>query len=325
MKKYLITLVLSTLFLALSAQDVDRDRRFRERVMVNSEKYSFNSSSHDTIEVGTQEKDSLLQAVLAKSKQELLLDRMQSIEKAIREKDYDAVKPLFTKDAYDSFLKLIRRGNAVIVGKPEYRFAKYGQRTLCRGLTLKLNFRNNKQFVEELDFRINADNLVESIAFQLSAETENDIMEKEEWAIDSRLALVTFLEDYQTAYSLGRIVYIDSIFNKDFQNQHKDSQKVEYDTLRLKKQEYVKRLGRHFAAKESVILNITETEVLQSNMGMNLYGVRLKHEYCTNECGDSGYLFVLVCVHNGTPTVLFSVWQNDDVPRDSLIGLEDIY
>lgn len=154
---------------------------------------------------------------------------------------------------------------------------------------------------------------------------DNGIMEHEAWELDSRIALITFLEDYQTAYSLGRIDYINSIFEKDIQNQHKDPQKVKYDTLRIAKMDYINLLSHHFAAKGYVKLNITETEVMQSATDKNLFGIRLKHEYFSDVCGDSGYLFMLVDMRDGSPVVLMSVWQNADVPRDSLFGLKDIY
>lgn len=51
MKRIILTLILSTLFLTLSAQDIDRDRRIMERVMADTDKYSYASASHDTLEV----------------------------------------------------------------------------------------------------------------------------------------------------------------------------------------------------------------------------------------------------------------------------------
>lgn len=35
------------------------------------------------------------------------------------------------------------------------------------------------------------------------------------WEEDSRICLIRFLEDYQTAYALKRLDYIESIFSDD--------------------------------------------------------------------------------------------------------------
>ena len=60
MKRIILTLILSTLFLVLSAQDVDRDRRIMERVMADSDRYSYASASHDTLEVAVNNAVALL-------------------------------------------------------------------------------------------------------------------------------------------------------------------------------------------------------------------------------------------------------------------------
>ena len=51
MKRIILTLILSTLFFMLSAQDIDRDCRIMDRVMADTDKYSYASASHDTLEV----------------------------------------------------------------------------------------------------------------------------------------------------------------------------------------------------------------------------------------------------------------------------------
>lgn len=256
---------------------------------------------------------------------------MERIEKAIRDNDYDTVKPLFAEEAYDCFLKLIPRGDARIVGEPEYRFSEFGQLTLCRGLVLMLNLKNSNPYIGEVVFRFNTDNLIESIAFRLSSKAENDIMKNEQWELDSRLALITFLEDYQTAYTIGRIEYIGSvyddksfIYNLDSISTPKGIQgEIKYDTL--SKEQYINRLKRIFSNKEYINFNIKEIEVKQSVRDKDLFGIRVKQEYFSNVYDDSGYLFMLVDIRGGSPAVLVSVWQNDGVPLDSLFGLDDIY
>ena len=284
----------------------------------------------------TQEKETTTVAVPSQSKQDLLLGKMESIENAIRTKNYTSVRPLFTEEGYDSFLKLVRRGNATIVGKPQYKFMDYGRLTLCRCITMQFRFRNNKQFIENVTFRFNADNLVESLAFTLSDVAESDILQKGEWNRDSRLTLMTFLEDYQTAYALGRDKYLESIFsdnaliivgNKLESRVVADGvrlvEHVRYDTL--SKKQYINRLRGHFATKEYINLNFTETDFQRASNNKEMYGIRVRQEYFSSNYGDVGYLFLLVDLRNELPIIHVRAWQNDKLPLESLIQLNDFY
>lgn len=287
------------------------------------------------VSYNSEEKETTV-AVSSESKQKLLSQRMESIENAIRTKNYASAKPLFTDEGYDSFLKLVRRGNVTIIGKPQYKFMDYGRLTLCRCITMQFRFRNNKQFIENVTFRFNADNLIESLAFTLSDVAESDILQKGEWNRDSRLTLMTFLEDYQTAYALGRDKYLESIFsdnaliivgNKLESRVVADGvrlmEHVRYDTL--SKKQYINRLRGHFATKEYINLNFTETDFQRASNNKEMYGIRVRQEYFSSNYGDVGYLFLLVDLRNELPIIHVRAWQNDKLPLESLIQLNDFY
>ena len=77
---------------------------------------------------------------------------------------------------------------------------------------MQFSFRNNASFNRDVVFRFNdKTKKIESIAFRLSAVTESDIVKKSKWSKESRLVLINFLEDYQTAYALKRLDYLESI------------------------------------------------------------------------------------------------------------------
>lgn len=267
-----------------------------------------------------------------------ILKRIQAIEEAIRTKEYASVKDYFTEEGYDSFNKLVKYGKASIVGKPQYRFLDFGPITLCRSITMQFNFLNNKkQFIEDVTFRFNADNLVESLAFTLSDVAESDILGKGNWDRDSRLLLMTFLEDYQTAYALGRIDYLERIFseqaliivgNKLMQrkmdnDRFKITESVKYDTL--SKAQYMRRLREHFGRKKYINLNFTETDFERSSKGNNYYGIRVRQEYFSDTYGDVGYLFLLVDLRFDEPVIHVRAWQNDKLPMEDLFDLSDVY
>ena len=267
---------------------------------------------------------------------EVMLSRIQAVEQAIRDKDYASVNSYFTEEGFDSFKKLIKYGNASIIGTPKYRFLDFGKLTLCRSITMQFCFRNNKQFIEDVTFRFNEDNVIESLAFTLSDVSERDILEKGKWERDSRLTLMTFLEDYQTAYALGRIDYLERIFsenaliivgNKVEKRKINDgiiiTESVKYDTL--SKTQYMNRLRRHFNTKEYINLNFTETDFERSSNGKEFYGIRVRQEYFSNTYGDVGYLFLLVDLRHDEPVIHIRAWQNDKLPLEALFGMTDCY
>ena len=269
---------------------------------------------------------------------EEMLKRIQAIEVAIRTKNYASVKDYFTEEAYESFNKLVKYGKASIVGKPQYRFLDFGPLTLCRSITMQFDFLNNKkQFIEDVTFRFNAENLVESLAFTLSDVAESDILGKGNWDRDSRLLLMSFLEDYQTAYALGRIDYLERIFseqaliivgNKLVQRKMDNdrilfTESVKYDTL--SKTQYMKRLREHFGRKKYINLNFTDTDFERSSNGKNFYGIRVRQEYFSDTYGDVGYLFLLVDLRFDEPIIHVRAWQNDKLPMEDLFDLSDVY
>lgn len=262
--------------------------------------------------------------------------RIKFVETSIRNNDFESVKDYFTSEGYDSFKKLIQYGHASIIGTPQYRFLDYGNLTLCRSITMQFRFRNNKQFIENITFRFNEENLIESLAFTLSDVAERDILSKGKWERDSRLLLMTFLEDYQTAYALGRIDYLERIFsenaliitgNKVEKTVLNDgiiiTESVKYDTL--SKSQYMERLKRHFRTKEYINLNFTDTDFKRASDGDEFYGIRVRQEYFSNTYGDVGYLFLLVDLRFEDPIIHVRAWQNDKLPLEALFGLSDVY
>ena len=315
---------------AIKIVKISNEAKSAKNVVVNQSKMDL-PVTYDTKDEGV-----TLVAVPSESRQAMLHQRMDDIETAIRNNDYGSVKTLFTEEGYDSFLKLVRRGNATIVGKPKYEFMDFGRLTLCRCITMQFRFRNNKQFIENVTFRFNADNLVESLAFTLSDVAEGDILHKGEWNRDSRLTLMTFLEDYQTAYALGRDKYLESIFSdnaliivgnklesKVLDDGVRLMEHVRYDTL--SKKQYIDRLRRHFTTKEYINLNFTETDFQRASNNKEMYGIRVRQEYFSSNYGDVGYLFLLVDLRGELPVIHVRAWQNDKLPIESLIELNDFY
>ena len=69
--------------------------------------------------------------------------------------------------------------------------------------------------MENIVLSINKDGKIDNIAFGLDEQATADIMGKSIWSETARQTIVTFLENYKTAFALKRIDYIESIFDDD--------------------------------------------------------------------------------------------------------------
>lgn len=262
---------------------------------------------------------------------------MYDIESAIKNKDYDAVKPYFTDNGLDCFNKLVCYGNASIIETPlRYDFIRLGDLVICRSITMQFQFKKNKKFVENVTFRFNKDNKIESLAFTLTDTAQHDILDNEDWGQDSRITLLSFMEDYQTAYALGRIDYLEQIFSENalIISGYKVMKKIGGDGYKLKnytrldtlsKSQYMAKLRRHFNTKEYINLNFTETDFVQAS-GMNdFFGIRVRQEYYSSNYGDVGYLFLLVDLREDLPLIHVRAWQEDRLPLNQLFSLKNVY
>lgn len=267
---------------------------------------------------------------------EHLNDIMIEVEDAIQNKRYDQVSAYFTADGLDSFNKLVKYGKASILGTQQYQYIPFGDLILCRSMTMQFRFRNNKQFVENVTFRFNQDDLIESLAFTLSDVAQHEILDEGDWSERSRLTLLSFMEDYQTAYALGRIDYLEKIFSEYalIITGYKVMKKVDSDGLRLQgytrydtlsKSQYMDRLRRHFKTREYINLNFTDTEFDQAYNVKDFFGVRVRQEYFSSTYGDVGYLFLLVDLRGKDPVIHVRAWQDDKIPLKELFSLKDVY
>ncbi|MDD2618217.1 MAG: hypothetical protein PHT87_05425 [Bacteroidales bacterium] len=264
------------------------------------------------------------EAVSAPPTQESLLTGcMQQVEQAIRDKNYEAVRSLFTEEGYSMFEQLIAYGNANIIAPPKYRFIQVEDGYLCKSIPMQFKFRNNKTLVEDVTFRFTTENKINSLAFTLNRIAENDILKMKSWEEDSRISLIRFLEDYQTAYALKRLDYIESIFSEDAwiitgtvlkKAELKTEDRISFDSRNVRyttytKKEYIDKLRISFAGKEYINLRFEDNDVLKDARGQEIYAIQIKQDYYSNNYGDTGYLTLLVDLRGELPIIHIRVWQ----------------
>jgi hypothetical protein len=211
---------------------------------------------------------------------------------------------------------------------PEYKFIKHDTLVFCRALPLKLKFKGERSFIEDVVFRVNEKtHKIESVAYKLSATTEKTILGMD-WEDAARLTLLTFLEDYRTAYCLKDLGYINKVFADDAYivvgRVLKPSTKKFNDSVsgvlgertvyeQKSKKQYIADLQKSFASKEFVNLRFESCNAARGTGSKDgIYAVQVRQLYYSNNYADDGILTLAIDMRNETnPLVRVRVWQQE--------------
>lgn len=279
------------------------------------------------------------------------LTTMQTIHQAIRQRNYESVRYLFTKDGYALFDSLIHYGNARPMPQPTLNFTRVGDEVVCRSIPMSFSFpRSHRTFTEDVVFHIDAEGKVFNVAFGLEKKAIDDVMMQGSYDPMSRQIIVNFLESYKTAYALKRLGFLDQIFSQNalIITGTVVKASVGEPTASLKKKEFVKyttqtkdqylqNLRRAFANNEFVNIHFGDNIVKRNSnysgstqtglqRGQEVYGIQIKQDYYSSNYGDEGYLFLLVDLRKpGEPLIHVRAWQPDLDPNipDGRLSLAD--
>lgn len=285
--------------------------------------------------------------VVSKTESSQFVGSMEKIVFSIVNKNYSGLKPLFTEEGYKMFESLIHYGNAKILGKATrdtYEFYPMKDRVVCRSIPMQFSFEGGKRkFTEDVTFTFNKDGLIESLAFGLGSVARKDIfsMEGEAWTDYMKMVVVTFLENYKTAFALKRLDFIETMFDDDAviivghvvkklekrregdANIIENKEHVTY--ARKTKAEYIDQLKRCFASNQFINIRFANTDVGAVDVGEDTYGIQLRQEYFSSSYGDVGYLYLMVDFLNpDEPIIKVRTWQPErkpdltpNLPKDS--------
>jgi len=285
---------------------------------------------------------SLLKAPTAAIKVDDYASAIDAVVKAISSKQTTGIESFFTAEGLQIFRKLVfSYGSARILGTPQPTFYpnEDGEVT-ARGVKASFTFKSGvrKSFVEDLVFTFNKNYKINNVAFGLGHTAEDDILNKGVWSESARKVLMSFLENYKTAYALKRLDYINTIFDDDaiiivanvakratgltdmsgFQN----NKIIKYN--RYSKDQYLKNLSRCFAANEFINIRFANNDVIKLGKGGETYGIQIAQDYYSSSYGDKGYLFLEVDVNNPKqPVIKVRTWQPEKDPNFGLYGPGD--
>jgi len=192
--------------------------------------------------------------------------------------------------------------------------------------------------MENVVLVFDAQGKIDNISFGLSKVAQDDIFGNDvaKWNPDAREVLISFLENYKTAYALERADYLESIFADDAliisgkvllkyngaaENGYRQNRYVK--TTRHTKQEYIDRLRSVFRYNEFINIKFANNQVIKMGKGGEVYAVQIKQDYFSSNYGDTGYLFLLVDVNDPrNPIIHVRAWQEKPDPSWGIIGPE---
>lgn len=275
---------------------------------------------------------------------------INGIVDAITNRSYSDAYKYFTIDGLSMFNRLTGYGNARILDTSNIRYYKgLGGRTIARGLTMSFSFngRRKKTFVEDVSFTFDKDNKIENVAFGLGDDVERGIFNsKASWSKDVREIIVSFMENYKTAYSLERLDYIRDIFaddaviivgnevKKNTANPQIDGKAMSLsgqDVIkynRYTKDDYIANLSRCFNRNDFINLKFTNHQIqwLEKFNDQKIFAINIRQEYNSSTYADDGYLFLLVDMTNTeAPQIKVRTWQPNEVAIDKLYNAGDFF
>jgi hypothetical protein len=263
---------------------------------------------------------------------------------AVDRLEFENLQDHFTDDGKVMFIRLLEYGNAVLIdpSKIKLEMVELNEQIIVRSVPMKFSFPdNNREFIEDVIFTLNKAGKIENVSFALNDLSISRIMGKSELfgSTDHKRQIVRFMEDYKTAYCLGRLEYIESIFadNALILVGHNLKQGGNIDSMyrsnlrnedikyiKLSKVEYVERLRRLFALNEFVNIHFEETEIKKVGGDDKLYGIQIAQNYNSASYADFGYLFLMFDLNViNEPKIYVRSWQPEKNAEGRIMGLED--
>ncbi len=269
-----------------------------------------------------------------------LLKSIESICSAVSKKNFDSIRPLFTENGYNQFVKTVQYGNARLMQNPSSNitFTENNDRVVARSVPMCLKFKNSSsQIIEKVYFTFDQSRLIDEVGFCLSQRTNSDIMNRpDRWGTTAaKLSLLEFMERYKTAYCLKDIDFINNVFsenaliiigrvlkeNPNPEQKYNFGPKIQYK--RYSKVEYVNNLKRAFNSNEFIHVQFEETDIKRAE-SEPIYGIQLKQLYSSSSYRDKGYLFLMIDLKNEKePKIYVRSWQPQKNPDGTILGLDD--
>lgn len=273
---------------------------------------------------------------IAEPEPEAFLEAMEKVEMAILGHNYGSVESLFTAEGYAMFTRMMNSGNVKVTRTKgtERRIDQAEGFIIAKPIPVQITYKGGHKCHENIVLRFTRQGKISSVAYALSSRAEDDIFRQNMWSMKARYAMLQFMEDYQTAFALKDIDYIDKIFASNaviinavttpatkrkarrgadgYFVDNPSGKKVRY--TKRNKEEYLDYLRKDFARKRFIQLTFEDTEIAAQADFRNqnsVYWIELKQNYASNSYCDVGYLTLMIDLQEIDPYILVRTWTPD--------------
>ncbi len=328
-------------------------------IKISSKNKTVTSAGVAFVNVPTEKNETLIEAEEVRNKKRMQLKTVTNnhyynavldCEKAIKAGDPKLAKEHFDLnfEGYKMFETLLTKtGTVSLSGEQKYEFIEGNGLVLARFCRVKIKFSNGKSFMENIVFRfLPSSGKIESIAMALTAKAEDDIFNAAlNWPEVSKFTIQRFMEDYQTAYALKRLDYIEKIFSDSaliitgsiltptigtyrFNNEtpfHFDNNNSNVRYTKQSKAQYLSRLRKHFREREYIHLSFEDNHTGPINTQGVLkegaaFGIQIKQIYSSPVYSDRGYLSLFLNMQGELPIIEVRFWQPEN---EKMITFDD--
>lgn len=157
--------------------------------------------------------------------------------------------------------------------------------------------------------------------YPLSEEIREDIMSKIKWSDDIKTSLVSFLEDYQTAFMNKSVDFIEHTFDPaNFTLKTKEDTDLFYKTNQF--QYYIQRYKRSCLEGDISSFSLSDPEFRLANPNGEYYVVlHFKQEYTTQNYNEEIYVYLVLDFNSDKMKICLAGMNSD---KDKLINFSDI-
>ena len=195
-----------------------------------------------------------------------------------------------------------------------------------------------KQSTEYLVLDFDEEGNLKDLNLSITSNLFEKFVQQAEYGQDwgNRQVIIKFLEKYRTAYMTRDIKTVDMMFAEDAliiigreirRRQMPDNmvqytklnQQPDYEYIRLKKADYLKRQMDVFSTQQDIALDFGSFDIIRKNNVEHVYGVEMRQSYASTSYSDEGYLFLLIDFNEQDPLIYVRAWQPNSWSEEELI------
>lgn len=275
-----------------------------------------------------------------------LTNIMQETNRATSKGEYNfyRIKKFFTENGFEEFNQIYRnfRFYSVLPQLKLNLLERPNGDFIVRGIKVWAFEKGYKEKRSEyLVFNIESTGLISHVKFSLEQHAYEKLIQCGSDSLDKskRETIISFLEEYRTAYDKKDILFIEKVFSDDaiiivgdttadvkksLEVHHRTSFNWKKRLAYSDKKEYIEKLRYIFKRNSFISVEFNDIQIVRHPKDSNFYGVNFEQRWKSSQYSDIGYVFLLFEFFDDfKPIILVRFWQNYKFEDGTVINLSD--